>query len=72
MLHPRKMILIGAVLVILGAVLPFLMMIRVLPSTFLLNGFSFIASMGGLFLGMLGMTMQFGSQRRRDNDYYDF
>ena len=52
--RPVEMILIGLVLVLAGAVLPFLMLMRVLQSTFLLNFFAYGASIVGLFLGLLG------------------
>jgi len=52
--NPKRLILIGFFLVLAGAVLPFLMVIQVLESTFLLNFFSFFATMAGLLLGMVG------------------
>lgn len=51
---PNHLILIGFALVLAGAMLPFLMVIRVLASTFFLNFFSFGATMAGLLLGMIG------------------
>jgi len=54
--HAVRLILIGFVLVLAGAVLPFLMMAQVIESTFFLNFFSFGASVGGLFLGMIGAS----------------
>lgn len=56
MMHTRskRLILIGFFLVLAGAVLPFLMVTRVLPSTFFLNFFSFGATMVGLLLGTVG------------------
>jgi hypothetical protein len=64
--RPVEMILIGLVLVLLGAVLPFLMVMQVLQSTFLLNFFSYGASIVGLFLGLLGSAslVQQGRGRR--------
>jgi hypothetical protein len=53
-IHPKRLILIGFFLVLAGAVLPFLMVIQVLESTFFLNFFSFGATMAGLLLGMVG------------------
>ena len=53
-IHPKRIILIGFFLVLAGAVLPFLMVIQVLESTFFLNFFSFFATMAGLLLGMVG------------------
>jgi hypothetical protein len=53
---PKRLILIGFLLVLAGVVLPFLMVIQVLESTFFLNFFSFGATMTGLLLGMVGAT----------------
>ena len=53
-IHPKRIILIGFFLVLAGVVLPFLMVIQVLESTFFLNFFSFFATMAGLLLGMVG------------------
>jgi hypothetical protein len=53
-LSPVTIILIGLGLVILGVVLPFLMVLHVIESTFFLNFFSYGASLVGLFLGLIG------------------
>jgi hypothetical protein len=53
-LSPGKLIGIGFVLVLLGVVLPYLMVMRFIESTFFLNFFSFAASFLGLMLGIIG------------------
>lgn len=53
-LSPLKIILIGFALVVLGVVLPFLMVLHILESTFFLNFLSYGASIAGLFLGLIG------------------
>lgn len=53
-LQPIRIILIGFVLVVAGLVLPLLMVLGVLESTFLLNFLSYISSVTGLFLGIIG------------------
>lgn len=55
--RPLTLILIGFVLVLLGAVLPFLIVLGLLPSTWLLNFGSFAVSVAGLFLGVIGSAM---------------
>jgi hypothetical protein len=60
------LILIGFVLVLLGAVLPFLMVMRVIESTFFLNFLAYGASMIGLFLGFIGAS-QYVNEHRRKN-----
>ena len=51
------MILIGIVLMLVGWVLPFLMVLQVLASSYALNFFSYIAQISGLFLGIIGAAM---------------
>lgn len=53
---PWGLILIGFVLVVIGVAVPFLMVIRAVPSTFFLNFFSYGASLTGLFLGIIGAS----------------
>ena len=66
-LSSRAIILIGFILVLLGFLLPFLMLLKVLESTFFLNFFSFIASLLGLFLGIMGAA-QMTVEARRSRD----
>lgn len=53
-LSARTIILTGFALVLLGAVLPFLMVLEMLSSTFFLNFLAFTAAVSGLFLGLIG------------------
>ena len=53
---PRLLLGLGLFLMILGIVIPFLIVIRVLESTFFLNFFSWGASVAGLFLGIIGVA----------------
>jgi hypothetical protein len=55
--NPRSLLILGFFMVLFGAVGPFLMVIGVLESTFFMNFLSFIASIVGLFLGLLGISM---------------
>ena len=52
--NPRFLLSLGLILMLLGVVLPFMMVIHVLESTLFLNFFSWGASTGGLFLGLIG------------------
>lgn len=63
-MSPRNLILIGFVLVLFGFVVPFLMVLQVLKSTFLLSFVSYGASMVGLMLGMIGAVMYVRLRRR--------
>lgn len=55
--RPITLIIVGLVLMLLGVGLPFLMVTQVLESTFFLNFFSFTVSIGGLFMGIIGIAM---------------
>ena len=59
-------ILIGFVLVLLGAVLPFLMVMRIIESTFFLNFLAYGSSMVGLLLGFIGASQYVREHRGRD------
>ena len=68
----NRMIVAGFFCVLLGAVLPFLIVIRLVESTFLLNFVSFMASVVGIFLGVIGTAMHVGDSRRsRENDWHE-
>ena len=56
MLSPLKLIVIGLVLLVLGALLPFLMLLGLLESTMFLNIISVICSVGGLTTGFMGVA----------------
>lgn len=63
-MSPRLMLGLGLFLMVLGIVLPFMIVIKLLESTFFLNFFSWGASVAGLALGMVGFAMY--SRNRRD------
>jgi hypothetical protein len=54
---PQFMIALGFILVVLGWILPFLMVLHIIKSTFFWNFFSFGASVAGVFLGILGTAL---------------
>jgi len=54
---PRLLLSLGLILMLLGVILPFLMVIHVLESTFFLNFFSWGASVAGLAFGTIGFAM---------------
>jgi hypothetical protein len=55
-LPPITTILVGFFLLLLGAVLAWLLVLRIIPSTFLLNFLSYTASVAGLFTGLVGVV----------------
>jgi len=62
---PRLLLSLGLVLMLLGVILPFLMVIHVLESSFFLNFFSWGASVAGLAFGTIGFAMW--SRTKRDD-----
>jgi hypothetical protein len=56
MKSPRLLLGLSLLLMLLGILLPFLMVIHVLESTFFLNFFSWAVSVIGLALGMISVT----------------
>ena len=70
--HPERLLLIAIVLLLFGCIMPFLMVTQVVESTFFLNFLSFTASVGGLFLGIIGIAMQrLKTDKKKEEDYYE-
>lgn len=65
----NRVIVIGFFMVLTGAVLPFLIVIGLLESTFLLNFIAFASSVIGVFLGVLGSAMFVGFNRQKEDDW---
>ncbi len=57
MSSPRLLLSLGVIMMLLGIVLPFLMVIQVLESTFFLNFLSWGLSVAGLAFGTIGFAM---------------
>jgi len=72
-MHPGRFIVAAVLLLLVGAVLPFLMVIQVLESSFFLNFISYIASVVGLFIGIIGVAMYVGKTKneKKKHDYWD-
>ena len=64
MRSPGTLLGLGVFLMILGIVLPFLMVIQVLPSTFFLNFLAWGSSVAGLAFGTIGFALY--SKGRKD------
>ena len=62
---PSLLLGLSLLLMLLGIILPFLMVIQVLESTFFLNFFSWGASVAGLALGTVGFAL-WSRNRRGD------
>ena len=62
---PHLLLGLGLILMLLGIVLPFLMVIHMLESTFFLNFFSWGASVVGMAFGTIGFATW--SRNKRGN-----
>jgi len=58
-----RMVAIGLVLMIIGILLPFLMVLDVIESTFFMNFFSYILSLVGMLVASVGAIMWGVSKR---------
>ncbi len=67
-IKPVYLIIIGFICVLLGAFLPYLMVMRFVESTFFLNFFSYAISMVGLFMGLIGSAMHVRYTRKKSKD----
>ena len=52
--NPKRLIVIGFFLVLLGFVLPLLMVLRIVETTYFLSFVSWGSTASGLFLGLIG------------------
>jgi hypothetical protein len=52
----NRQIIIGFLLVLFGFIAPFLMVLKLIPSSFWLSFLSHGASVSGLFLGLIGAS----------------
>ena len=58
------LIYIGAGLLLLGMVLPLLMVMKIITSTFFLNFFAYAASTTGFFMGLIG-AMSYVKEKKK-------
>lgn len=63
-MSPVMMIVIAFLLMLAGVVLPLLMVIHVVESTFFLNFISYTISLIGLLLGTIGVALYAGRGRK--------
>jgi len=56
-------LILGIALMCLSVVLAMLMVLRILPSTFALNGLTYVASVAGLLLGVVGVAYRVGRRK---------
>ena len=66
---PVRQMWLASGLLLAGAVLPFLIVIRVLPTSLLLSLLAYLCSIAGLFLGMYGLSMHYRATQRDDDGF---
>jgi len=64
-LSPAQLIILGFVLVALGAFLPFAMVLKWIQPTLFLNLFAFASSLCGLVIGLFGALSYSRRKQRR-------
>jgi len=57
MISPRLLLSLGLILLFSGWIIPLLMVMHVIPSTFTLNFLGWTSAVAGLFLGLIGAAM---------------
>lgn len=65
--HPRLVMFIAVLLMLFGVAMPFLMVIKLVESTFFLNFLSYGASTLGLMLGVVSVAASQLRGKRRDD-----
>jgi membrane protein implicated in regulation of membrane protease activity len=63
-INPRLMMVIGVLLMVTGIVLPALILIKILESTYFINFFSYFCQVLGLVLATLGLVTHVGIRRK--------
>jgi hypothetical protein len=54
--YSKRIFIIATALLLIGVILPLLMVVKVIESTFLLNFFSYASSLSGFILGFYGIA----------------
>lgn len=64
-LSSTHMIIIGVILLLVGVILPLLMVVKIITSTYFLNFLAFACSLVGMVLGFLGLFSMVKTRRDR-------
>lgn len=64
-LSSTHMIVIGVILLLVGVILPLLMVVKIITSTYFLNFLAFACSLVGMVLGFLGLFSMVRTRRDR-------
>jgi hypothetical protein len=66
--RPKLLFVIATLLMLFGVVMPLLMVIKVVESTFFLNFLSYGSSTLGFFLGIVSIAASRTKQKKRDTE----
>jgi hypothetical protein len=66
--RPKLLFVIATLLMLFGVVMPLLMVIKAVESTFFLNFLSYGSSTLGFFLGIVSIAASRTKQKKRDNE----
>jgi len=64
-INPKSLMIVGTFLMVTGVVLPFLILLKVLESTYFLNFFSYTIQVLGLILAMIGLVAVAGIRKKQ-------
>lgn len=65
--------ILAFLMLVAGIIVPFMMMMGELESTLWLNFIAYFLSMGGMIVGVIGVSMHWQpSDRDREDNYYDY
>lgn len=56
---PRLTVFIGFLMMLMGVIFPFLMVVKMVESTFFLNFLSYTLSIVGMMVGIIGIASRF-------------
>ena len=71
MQKPVRLMAIGLVGLVIGFVLPFLMVLRIIDASFFLSFFAYGASISGLFVGLIGVATYTRDERAKRRNPWD-
>lgn len=70
--RPERLIAIAVILLLFGCIAPFLMVIQVVQSTFVLNFLAYGSSVAGLFIGIIGIAqLRVRVKKKDDGSFFE-
>jgi positive regulator of sigma E activity len=66
--HPKLLFVVAILLMVFGVVMPFLMVLKLVESTFFLNFLSYGSQILGFFLGVVSLAAYRVKQKKKDDN----